>query len=56
MRERLPGYDVMSKRGTPSFNEATRRVLDARTAPGSPPSCRTSRTGCCADGGGRADA
>ncbi len=32
MRDRFPGYDVMSKRGTPSFNEATRRVLDARLA------------------------
>ena len=32
MRDRFPGYDVMSKRGTPSFNEATRKVLDARLA------------------------
>ncbi len=32
MHERFPGYDVMSKRDTPSFNEATRRVLDARLA------------------------
>ena len=30
MNERYPGYDVMSKRGGPSWNDATRRVIDAR--------------------------
>ena len=32
MPDRFPGYDVMRKRDTPSFNEATRRALDARLA------------------------
>ncbi|HET7662121.1 MAG TPA: gluconate 2-dehydrogenase subunit 3 family protein [Rhodanobacteraceae bacterium] len=32
MPERFPGYDVLSKRTTPSWNEATRRVIDARLA------------------------
>ena len=32
MRERYPGYDVLSKRNTPSWNEQTRRVIDARMA------------------------
>ncbi|HEX2060102.1 MAG TPA: gluconate 2-dehydrogenase subunit 3 family protein, partial [Thermoanaerobaculia bacterium] len=30
MSERFPGYDVLSKRGTPSWNEVTRRVVDER--------------------------
>jgi hypothetical protein len=30
--DRYPGYDVMSKRDTPSWNDATRRVIDARLA------------------------
>lgn len=30
MRDRYPGYDVMAKRNTPSWNDATRRVIDAR--------------------------
>ena len=29
---RFPGYDVLSKRDTPSWNEQTRRVIDARMA------------------------
>jgi hypothetical protein len=29
-RDRYPGYDVMAKRHTPSWNEQTRRVVDAR--------------------------
>jgi hypothetical protein len=32
MRDRYPGYDVLSKRNTPSWNELTRRVIDARMA------------------------
>jgi hypothetical protein len=32
MPERYPGYDVMAKRHTPSWNEATRRVIDQRLA------------------------
>jgi hypothetical protein len=32
MRERYPGYDVLAKRHTPSWNEQTRRVIDARLA------------------------
>ncbi|MGH6943380.1 MAG: gluconate 2-dehydrogenase subunit 3 family protein [Geminicoccaceae bacterium] len=32
MHERYPGYDVLSKRHTPSWNEPTRRVIDARLA------------------------
>src|SRR4051794_27508110 len=30
MPDRYPGYDVLSKRDTPSWNEQTRRVIDAR--------------------------
>jgi hypothetical protein len=32
MPERYPGYDVLAKRHTPSWNEATRRVVDQRLA------------------------
>lgn len=32
MPERYPGYDVLAKRNTPSWNEATRRVIDERLA------------------------
>jgi hypothetical protein len=32
MPERYPGYDVLAKRHTPSWNEQTRRVVDARLA------------------------
>jgi len=32
MRERYPGYDVLAKRHTPSWNEQTRRVIDERLA------------------------
>lgn len=32
MPERFPGYDVMSKRQSPSWNEATRRAIDHRLA------------------------
>ena len=32
MPERFPGYDVLAKRDTPSWNDATRRVMDARLA------------------------
>lgn len=32
MRERYPGYDVLNKRDTPSWNEPTRRVIEARLA------------------------
>ncbi|HVU81707.1 MAG TPA: gluconate 2-dehydrogenase subunit 3 family protein, partial [Rhodanobacteraceae bacterium] len=32
MPERYPGYDVMAKRDTPSWNDATRQVIDARLA------------------------
>ena len=32
MPERFPGYDVTSKRHTPSWNEATRRAIDQRLA------------------------
>src|SRR5690242_6853342 len=32
MPDRYPGYDVMAKRHTPSWNEATRRVIDQRVA------------------------
>lgn len=31
-RDRFPGYDVLAKRQTPSWNEQTRRVIDARLA------------------------
>jgi hypothetical protein len=30
--ERFPGYDVLAKRDTPSWNDATRQVVDARLA------------------------
>jgi len=30
MRRRFPDYDVLAKRDTPSWNEATRRVIDER--------------------------
>lgn len=30
MPDRFPGYDVLSKRDTPSWNEQTRRVIDRR--------------------------
>jgi Gluconate 2-dehydrogenase subunit 3 len=37
MSERYPGYDVLAKRRTPSWNEQTRRVIDRRLAlPGEP--------------------
>jgi Gluconate 2-dehydrogenase subunit 3 len=32
MGERYPGYDVLAKRHTPSWNDQTRRVIDARLA------------------------
>lgn len=32
MPDRYPGYDVLAKRHTPSWNEATRRVIDQRLA------------------------
>jgi len=32
MSERYPGYDVLAKRDTPSWNEQTRRVIDQRLA------------------------
>ncbi|MGN6789627.1 MAG: gluconate 2-dehydrogenase subunit 3 family protein [Rhodanobacteraceae bacterium] len=32
MPDRYPGYDVMAKRDTPSWNDATRQVVDARLA------------------------
>jgi hypothetical protein len=32
MGDRYPGYDVLAKRNTPSWNEATRRVIDRRLA------------------------
>jgi|SRR5579884_197654 len=32
MPERYPGYDVLAKRHTPSWNEATRRAIDRRLA------------------------
>ena len=32
MPERYPGYDVLAKRNTPSWNEQTRRVIDRRLA------------------------
>lgn len=32
MSDRYPGYDVLSKRNTPSWNEPTRRVIDERLA------------------------
>ena len=31
-RGRYPGYDVLNKRGTPSWNDRTRQVIDARLA------------------------
>jgi Gluconate 2-dehydrogenase subunit 3 len=38
MTERFPGYDVMAKRHTPSWNEVTRRVIDQRLAVSREPS------------------
>src|SRR5215471_13990118 len=32
MSERYPGYDVLAKRHTPSWNEKTRQVIDERLA------------------------
>jgi hypothetical protein len=32
MRDLFPGYDVLAKRNTPSWNEQTRRVIDERLA------------------------
>jgi hypothetical protein len=32
MTERYPGYDVLAKRNSPSWNEQTRAVIDARLA------------------------
>jgi hypothetical protein len=32
MSQRYPGYDVLAKRHTPSWNEQTRRVIDQRLA------------------------
>ena len=32
MRDRFPGYDVLNKRHSPSWNEQTRRAVDARLA------------------------
>ena len=32
MTDRYPGYDVLSKRGSPSWNDATRQVIDRRLA------------------------
>jgi hypothetical protein len=32
MHDRYPGYDVLRKRDTPSWNDATRSVIDARLA------------------------
>ena len=32
MNDRFPGYDVLAKRQSPSWNEQTRRVIDARLA------------------------
>jgi hypothetical protein len=32
VRERFPGYDVLAKRRSPSWNEQTRRVIDQRLA------------------------
>ena len=32
MSDRYPDYDVLAKRGTPSWNAATREVMDARLA------------------------
>ena len=34
MRDLYPGYDVLSKRNSPSWNEQTRRVIDRRLAIG----------------------
>jgi hypothetical protein len=32
MADRYPGYDVLAKRNSPSWNEQTRQVIDARVA------------------------
>src|ERR1700744_4038612 len=37
VRSRYPGYDVLSKRQSPSWNEQTRRVVTRRLALGGPP-------------------
>ncbi|HEY8229061.1 MAG TPA: gluconate 2-dehydrogenase subunit 3 family protein [Rhodanobacteraceae bacterium] len=37
MPDRYPGYDVLAKRDTPSWNDATRRVIDARLATANEP-------------------
>ena len=34
MSERYPGYDVLAKRHSPSWNEQTRQVIDRRLAIG----------------------
>ncbi len=39
MPDRYPGYDVLAKRDTPSWNEPTRRVIDARLATPNEPHC-----------------
>ena len=36
MTDRFPDYDVLKKRDTPSWNEQTRHVVDARIAVGEP--------------------
>lgn len=38
LRTRYPGYDVMRKRDTPSWDDATREVIDARLAQRNTPS------------------
>jgi hypothetical protein len=37
VNDRYPGYDVMQKRSTPSWNEQTERVIDRRLAVGGEP-------------------
>lgn len=32
MSERFPGYDVLDKRNTPSWNDKSREAIDARLA------------------------
>jgi hypothetical protein len=41
MSERYPGYDVLAKRHTVSWNEPTRRVIDQRLAVPREPRCLT---------------
>jgi hypothetical protein len=43
MPERYPGYDVLRKRDTPSWNDATRAVIDARLAIANSPAFFDSR-------------